>query len=133
MDWSITAPFGALKQRLAWLSQRQQVLAQNIANSDTPGYVPHDLKPLRFDEALRSTAGLAPTVTDARHLAGMRQPEVFTVEEQQDPVETTPDGNAVDLEEQMAKLNETQVAHKLATQLYRKYLGMIRMAAGSRG
>lgn len=133
MDWSTTAPFGAIKQRLAWLGQRQQVLAQNIANSDTPGYTPHDLKPLQFDAALRQSGGLTPTQTDARHLTGTRQTGAFAEEKERDPVETTPDGNAVDLEEQMAKLNETQVAHKLATQLYRKYLGMIRTAAGARG
>jgi hypothetical protein len=39
----------------------------------------------------------------------------------------------VDLEEQMAKVNETAVAHKLTTQLYRKYLGLMRMAASVRG
>jgi flagellar basal-body rod protein FlgB len=133
MDWSTIAPFGVIKQRLAWLGQRQQVLAQNIANADTPGYVPHDLKPLRFDETLRKASPVVPAATDAQHMTGTRRPSEFTRQEQPDFVEATPNGNAVDLEEQMAKLNETQVAHKLATQLYRKYLGMIRMAAGARG
>jgi flagellar basal-body rod protein FlgB len=133
MDWSNAAPFGPIKQRLAWLGQRQQVLARNIANSDTPGYVPHDLKPLRFNDALSRSRGLAPATTDAQHMAGTRRPAAFAEQKQRDPAETLPNGNAVDLEEQMAKLNETQVAHKLATQLYKKYLGMIRMVAGARG
>jgi flagellar basal-body rod protein FlgB len=133
MDWSSIAPFGAIKQRLAWLGQRHQVLAQNIANADTPRYVPNDLKPLRFDETLRRAGGLSPTVTDPQHLAGTRRPMPFASQQQPDHVEATPNGNAVDLEEQMAKLTETQVAHKLGTQLYKKYLGMIRMAASARG
>jgi flagellar basal-body rod protein FlgB len=47
--------------------------------------------------------------------------------------EANPSGNAVVLEEQMAKLSETAIAHQLATQLYKKYLGLVRMAATSRG
>ena len=37
-----------LQQRMTWLSQRQNVLSQNVANADTPGYAAHDLKPLDF-------------------------------------------------------------------------------------
>ena len=40
-----------------------------------------------------------------------------------DPYETAPAGNAVVLEEQMAKLNHTAVSHRLASELYRKHLG----------
>ena len=36
--------FQALVRRMQWLGQRQNVLAQNIANTDTPGYRPQDLK-----------------------------------------------------------------------------------------
>ena len=135
MDWSNTAPFGILKQRLEWLGQRQQVLARNIANADTPGYVPSDVEPFRFRLALRGATGpvqLAATRPD--HLAGtLPAPSAWTIRRDQHPVEATPNGNAVDLEEQMAKLNEVGTSHRLATQLYRKYLGMMRTAAGARG
>ncbi len=47
--------------------------------------------------------------------------------------EVAPAGNAVDLEEQMAKVNETAIAHNLTTQLYRKYLNLVRIAATARG
>src|SRR3546814_2705238 len=40
--------FNLLGKRMEWLGQRQKVLAQNIANADTPDYVPHDLKPQEF-------------------------------------------------------------------------------------
>ena len=45
--------------------------------------------------------------------------------------ETTPDGNAVILEEQMAKATETALDYQLTSNLYRKYLGMIRIALGT--
>jgi flagellar basal-body rod protein FlgB len=135
MDWSTTEPFGILKQRLDWLDQRQQVLARNIANSDTPGFTPKDVEPLRFRAALRGA--LAPVqvaATAPNHLSGTL-PAATGWKERGDrhPVEATPNGNAVDLEEQMARLNEVGASHRLTTQLYRKYLGMIRTAAGARG
>ena len=38
MDLSKTALFEMMKGRFAWLGERQQVLARNIANADTQGY-----------------------------------------------------------------------------------------------
>ena len=45
--------------------------------------------------------------------------------------ETTPDGNAVILEEQMAKATQTALDYQLTSNLYRKYLGMVRIALGA--
>ena len=42
-----------IKGRLSWLDERQRVIAQNVANSDTPGYVSRDLnRPTDFARAL---------------------------------------------------------------------------------
>jgi flagellar basal-body rod protein FlgB len=81
MDWSTTSPFGVIKERLAWLGQRQQVLARNIANADTPGYVPHDLEPLRFQDMLhRSAVPVRVATTDPGHLGGSARPATDFVE-----------------------------------------------------
>ena len=136
MDWNTASPFGAIKQRLTWLGQRQQVLARNVANADTPGYVAHDLEPLRFDKVMRrQAAAVQLAATDPAHVAGRRSraAEPFSEREDRGSSEATPSGNAVDLEEQMAKINETTIDHRLGTQLYRKYLGLIRMTAAARG
>lgn len=134
MDWSTIAPLGSIKQRLDWLGQRQQVLASNIANADTPGYLPRDLRPLGFRDLVRREAPVRLAATDSRHLAGSGpRPTQFADRPEREMVEVAPAGNAVDLEEQMAKVNETAVSHKLTTQLYRKYLGLMRMAASARG
>jgi flagellar basal-body rod protein FlgB len=134
MDLGKTALFEMMKGRFAWLSQRQQVLARNIANADTPGYRPRDLEPFGFGDMVRSQAGhLDMEMTSPVHLGGQRRPEhAFSERQIRRPFETAPAGNAVILEEQMAKVNETSVAHKLTTELYRKHLGMIRMALGRR-
>ncbi len=123
-----------MKQRLEWLGRRQVVLAENIANADTPSYRPQDLAPQRFRDVLDHPARLALTATDANHLgqpiADRTQPKVET---SRNVYEVAPAGNAVVLEEQMAKVHETAIDHKLVNQLYRKYLGMLRMAASARG
>ncbi len=130
--------FKLLSARMNWLSQRQAVLAQNIANADTPDYQPMDLRAKDFEKLASGFAGrpsrLAIARTDSHHilgkalarigLAGERQPEVF---------ETAPDGNAVILEEQAAKAGQTALHHQLASNIYKKYVGMVKTALGSAG
>ena len=48
MDLAKIPLFAQLKGKMAWLVQRQKILAENIANADTPGYVPKDLKQVDF-------------------------------------------------------------------------------------
>lgn len=134
MDAASPELFGAIKQRLSWLGQRQEVLARNIANSDTPGYRPRDLKPFGFSGMLgKPRQAVAMAATEAGHLSGRRRdPETFASRRDRSPYETAPAGNAVVLEEQMAKINETTVSHQLATGLYRKHLAMIKTATGPR-
>ena len=45
--------FDMIGKRMEWLSQRQRVLAGNIANADTPEYVPLDIKDNLFKRILR--------------------------------------------------------------------------------
>ena len=124
--------FSAVKGRLKWLTQRQEVLAQNIANADTPKYRASDLKPYQFKELVqrdRMQVNLA--VTEADHLPGRRRRiRDFAEAKVRHPFETAPDGNSVILEEQIAKINETQVSHKLTANIYKKQLAMFKLALG---
>ena len=57
---------------MSWLHQRQDVLSQNVANVDTPGFTARDLKPVDFNDTMRSTGtvrGNSLAVTDPRHIA----------------------------------------------------------------
>lgn len=126
--------FAALHRRGAWLAERQVVIAQNVANADTPDFQPRDLKPQRFRDLLDAPAGVALTTTAPAHLvpAGQRQGEAKSGPSRQ-VYETAPAGNAVVLEEQLAHLHETAIDHRTVTQLYRKFLGMLRTVATARG
>ena len=134
MDLNKLSLISAMKKRLAWLTQRQEILAQNIANSDSPGYKPKDIEPLDFKHLLRrEQAQINMNLTSPGHLVGSRRRVTdFTARKTRKPYETAPAGNAVILEEQMLKLTKTGVSYKLVTELYKKNLGMLRMAIGKK-
>ena len=133
MDLANTSFFGTLRTRLDQLSQRQRLISENIANASTPGYVPRDLDTTSFDRALAQQAGgagLRMTRTNAMHMAqggggAGAQPRIVTSEDS----ETTIDGNAVVLEDQMARAAETRMAFETGVALYQKGLQLVRLAS----
>ncbi len=132
MDLNNISLFSIVKKQLAWLTQRQEILTQNIANSDTPMYRPKDLRKFSFKDMIRrQSMQLNVTATLPGHLPGRRRRirDFDTVVDRR-PFETAPNGNAVVLEEQMVKMSETQISHKLTTDLYKKHLNMYRSAIG---
>ncbi|MEX2630682.1 MAG: flagellar basal body rod protein FlgB [Tistlia sp.] len=122
--------FEVFAKRLDWLSQRQNVIAQNIAQSDTPGYVPKDLAADAFVRELRNTgAALRTAKTESRHIPGTLENAKGTpARETREQYEASPAGNAVVVEEQLVKMAQTQMDHATVTNLYSKYMGMFRMA-----
>ena len=127
MDAKRLGLFDLAERRLAWADQRQAVLAQNIANANTPGYKPHDLKP--FAATLDSAVGVSIERTQPNHLSGTAG--TASPNEVVDRSHTqSPDGNAVALDEQLVKVADTETAHALVTTIYRKYLSMFNTALG---
>ena len=129
--------FSMLKGRLSYLNQRQQVIAQNVANADTPGYMPLDLKP--FTIAGRSgppaPLALAPVQTSAAHMAGTlpTAPAGGLKPHNAPDSETTLDGNKVVLEEEMMKMQDARLNYETALALYQKSVGLIQMAIKAPG
>ena len=129
MDPTRSGPIALAESRLRWADRRQQVLAQNIANADTPGFRPADLRP--FAQTLaRASTSLART--DPRHLLPARGADGQAVQDRR-AAERTPNGNAVALDEQALKVAETDAAHALAMGLHRRYLALFRTALGRQG
>ena len=134
MDLSSMAVFKLISKKMDWLAQRQEVLAQNVANVDTPKYKPNDLTPFTFRTALRDSAQLQPAMTNPAHLQLPETPDGPGKEaKERKPYETKPDGNAVDLEEQMYKLSQNSQDFNMVTGLYRKNVGLLKtvLARGS--
>jgi flagellar basal-body rod protein FlgB len=124
----------ALKDKLKYHEVRQKVLADNVANADTPGYSARDVKaPDFFRMAVEgdSPRPLSPVVTSPLHIAsapignaaGFRQEKI-------DGYEVTPDGNSVSLEDQMMKVTQNQMDYQVATSLYSRSLGLLKTALG---
>lgn len=120
-----------LKGRLSWLDERQRVIAQNVANSSTPGYAARDLaQPADFAAAMRAgTGGLQMTRTSAAHIAAPTGAVAHFSSQAAPDSETTLDGNSVVVEEQMLKMSESRMAYDAAIGLYQKSMTMLRMAA----
>lgn len=132
MSFSDITLFASVRKRLDWLTQRQEVLAQNIANADTPKYRASDLKTYKFKDILRQESRqLNMVASDPAHLPGQRK-RIRDFAERKDrlPYETSPNGNSVVLEEQMAKVNESQINHQFTTNIYKKHIQMFMMALG---
>jgi flagellar basal-body rod protein FlgB len=123
--------FQRMSERMGWLNARQGVLAQNIANADTPHYVPHDMKALNFVDHLAEVTPVAQMRTDPMHMSGTTQ-RGSSIDDQKTKkqYETAPVGNSVVLEEQMVKLADAQHSYQLMTNLYRKHVDMLKMALG---
>ena len=117
-----------------WVAQRQEVLAGNIANANTPHFLPKDLKPLNFKEVLSGSTApqVTATATNAMHVVPDLGPDPFKAVTQRKTYESTPDGNAVILEEQMAKLGDAGSTFNTSAALFQKYQKMIRTALGNR-
>lgn len=131
MDLPEVPLFAMLRERMNWLHQRQDVLSENVANADTPGYVAQDLKPLDFEDALGQTAnGPALATTNARHIA-LAPSHMNKFEDQAAPdQESSPNGNSVALEAEMVKVSETQAQFQAAANLYAKAMTMMKEAIG---
>jgi flagellar basal-body rod protein FlgB len=120
-----------LKTRMTWLNQRQDLLSQNVANADTPGYSARDLKPLDFADALKGASGGSTMLTtNARHIA-MSPSKISDFQDHETPdIAASPNGNSVSLEQEMIKVSETQAQFQAAANLYAKAMTLMKTAIG---
>ena len=132
MDLKKLSIFRMMTDKMDWLSQRQSLLAQNVANSDTPGYAARDLEPLTFGKEAGGFS-MALARTHAAHVQLGGREGAYRVRDQREPYETAPAKNGVVREEQMVKLGETQADHQLINNLYRKHVHMLHLALGRGG
>ena len=120
-----------LRTRMQWHQERQRVLAENVANSDTPNFKPRDLVEPKFDSAGTpgSMGSLAMMRTTGNHIAPSGGVESF---EQNGKVgfETRPAGNAVNLEDEMLKSADNQMDYAAVTSLYSSRLHLLKVAIG---
>jgi flagellar basal-body rod protein FlgB len=125
--------FSMLRTRMQWHQERQQVLADNVANADMPKFKPQDLVPPQYDRPLRgSDAPIGLLRTESGHLAGLSGNSSAEFRKSTGGYDIRPSGNAVDLEDEMMKVAANQMDYQAATTLYSRSLGLLKTALGKR-
>lgn len=143
MDLTSIPLMAALKKRMQWLHGNQSVLSQNIANADTPGYKAQELEKQDFsglvnelssaEKGMRTSAAAKLRTTDARHMApGGANAGVPDAKDLKDG-EESPTGNSVVLEEEMMKVADNQMQYGMVVNLYKKNMGLLKIAMGKGG
>jgi flagellar basal-body rod protein FlgB len=118
-----------LRTRMQWHQERQRVLAENVANADTPGYRARDLAPPDFGRMV-NTVALTLERTNAGHIAGIGSSGSRFADESEPHYEVRPRGNSVSHEDEMLKLAGNQMDYDAAASLYTHTLALIKTAVG---
>lgn len=103
---------------------RHQVIAENVANADTPGYRARDIRDFQttVKEVFMSRA------TRPGHAGAGRDdhaPRAYEL-----PLPPAPNGNSVNLEDQAVRAVEAQSQHALALAVYAKAVDILRLGLG---
>jgi len=128
MNFADIPLLSGLAERLQFLAARSSVIAENIANADTPNYTARDLQKPNFRSMAEGAAQMR--VSDPRHIAGgggASQGSSYKRVAAPDG-EASLTGNRVSVETQAMKISQTRQDYALATSIYRKGLSMLRLA-----
>ena len=106
--------FALASQRTQWLSTRQSLIADNVANANTPGYQARDLPP--FSAVLDHTQ-VSMATTDPAHMTPTQSDFDPARPEDEDGANATLSGNSVNLQDEMIKLGEVSREYSETTNI----------------
>lgn len=123
--------FSALTDKMRWHQTRQGLLAENVANAETPGYRGRDLRQYDFAErrAATSVAALSTMATQPMHFSVSPGEGAFAAQRMAN-FEVTPEGNGISLEDEMMKVTTNMMDYQAATSIYQKSVRILRTALG---
>ena len=112
----------------AHATERQKLIAQNVANADTPGFRARDLA--GFAETYRSRVSIEMRGTRPGHLTGNSWGGAERIEDTGG--EPAPNGNTVSLEEEMIRVAATRREFDMSLAVTRSAMSLIRTSLGRR-
>jgi len=119
------------KKQMDYLTRRQEVLAENVANANTPNFKTKDLAPLSFKDVMQPPPEtVRAAVTNPMHISPEVQPTTFETVTVKRPEETKPNGNEVGLEDQMQKIGDVTNSYTLAINIFQKNIALLKTAIG---
>lgn len=113
--WDAALRFG--QEALNLRAQRQEILAANIANADTPGYQARDidfasqLKNI-MEQGRASNTGVALQLTSARHIPGQSQPTAAPELLYRIPDQPSIDGNTVNMDRERTHFADNSLKYQ---------------------
>lgn len=121
-----------IDEKLRYHSQRMPVLAQNVANADTPGFKAKDVQAPDFKKMVEANQRIAMARTSPMHLTSTSSLSAATlaVIQRASTYEMNPNGNNVALEEEMQHLSMNASGHQLALNLHESVDKMFKTAIG---
>lgn len=130
MDLKNISVFNMANQNMQYLQAKQQVIAENIANASTPGYLARDVEKPSFEQEISATSGLKLSTTNSKHISsvGTKENSAYRVYTPKPSEALTIDGNGVILEQQMNEASKASSEYKRMITIYNKYKSMIQMA-----
>ena len=123
--------FSMLRDRMQWHQERQKLLAENVANADTPKFRPRDLTELKFGQPPSGVTPVNLARTDPGHLGGTGL-AAESLKTNTSQFKVRPSGNAVNLEDEMLKVASNQMDYQAATSLYTRSLGLFKIGIGKK-
>ena len=124
--------FTALTDKMRWHQARQGLLAENVANAETPGYRGRDLAQYNFADQMGafSSATVTTTATQPTHFSVSSSEGTSFGAQRMANFELTPEGNGVTLEDEMMKVTTNMMDYQAATTLYQKSVKILKTALG---
>ena len=122
---------GMLKANLAYNQQRQSVIATNVANADTPGFVPADLTTFKVQSEAstpRLKTAQSLLLTNASHIQTSDTGKASWETQVRPDSEVRLDGNGVVLEEQMIKADDAEGDFVAGIGFYQRSLELLHTA-----
>lgn len=116
----------ALEKAMQGQALRQRVVANNIANVDTPGYSPRHVQ---FEGELQAALAADPEDADAT----AARIERLQPQDEREDISLRRDGNGVDIEREMVDLSESNLQHHVLVRLLSKKLQMLKSVATEGG
>jgi len=139
LAFEISKSFSILEKSLYYRRIRQDIIASNIANADTPFYRPKDI---RFEEALQEeinkkfnnikTQKLELAKTHKKHLKGFDEdnnlkPTIF----HRDGHLARNDGNSVDIDVETTEMAKNNISYNATIQALRKNIAIFKAVIDS--
>ena len=116
--------FELASQQAQWLTARQSVVAENVANASTPGYRTRDLPP--FDQVM-SDSSLQMAATNVAHFDANATTADTAVNAAHDasPWEVSYSGNSVSVEQELLKAGEVNRSYSMNTGITKAFNQML--------